>query len=504
MNIVILAAGQASRLGKQTKNIQKCLISFAGKPAIDYLLERLPQADRVLVCISDDFRGALLKGYLLEKHPELDLQFVVQPQPIGTANAVYLCLKDCFDDVIISWSDIFPKQRIDVPDNSTIFTTSDFACRYRFDDGRIEKTDGNIFGLFFVKTPQKLVELLEKNQDKDFVDVLQMSEEDFDNVPIECYDFGTQQTLKQTTDTLSTSAWASIIRDGSVIHKQYIEEAEGTFAKEANWYLFAPASVRRFVPKLHSVIDEERKIDMEYIDADPVDFDTEGEMKDFLARLVYVLDEHFHANEYPTHRESLLTEYVVAPIERCKATVNMVPRFGGNVVTINGNTYENPLYLLNDTWFVGRIIDKLTPQCFTFIHGDPTLQNIMQRAGNLWFIDPKAKFGNIWLYGDPKYDFAKLYYSFVGNYDQFNVGNYWLSTTEEFKYGIEKSKFNNLGDWYLGYLDRKLGIDPDSIKLIHALIWLRAVGYNLPRSIEQAIVALLNGTVLLNEAKERM
>ena len=94
----------------------------------------------------------------------------------------------------------------------------------------------------------------------------------------------------------------------------------------------------------------------------------------------------------------------------------------------------------------------------------------------------------------------RLYYSFVGNYDRFNAGGYDLLVTDSgFDYEIERAKFANLDDWYLRYLRDKLNIDPIDIKLIHSLIWLRAVGYVLPRSIEQSIVAFLNGTVLFNE-----
>jgi hypothetical protein len=141
------------------------------------------------------------------------------------------------------------------------------------------------------------------------------------------------------------------------------------------------------------------------------------------------------------------------------------------------------------------------PQNFSFIHGDPTLQNMLQRNGKVWFIDPKSKFGNIWLYGDSKYDFAKLYYSFAGNYDKFNLGGYELNVNGgEFSYTIDRAKYANLGDWYLQHISRTLGIKSEDIELVHALIWLRVVGYILPKSIEQAIVAFLNGTVLFNEA----
>ena len=41
-------------------------------------------------------------------------------------------------------------------------------------------------------------------------------------------------------------------------------------------------------------------------------------------------------------------------------------------------------------------------------------------------IDPRGYFGTTELYGDPAYDWAKLYYSIAGNYDQFNLKKFRL------------------------------------------------------------------------------
>lgn len=490
MKTVILAAGQASRLGKLAKNIPKCLVSFGGKPAIDHLLSKLPQTNNICVCVSDDFRGELLQNYL--ERP--GIRFVTQKLPIGTSNAVSLCLEPD-DDVLISWSDIIPKSNIAIPKVSSIFTTNDFSCRYRFDGDKIEQADGNIIGMFYLtKNDVSIIDsLLHVMPNSDFVDVLKASELEFNNVTVECFDFGTPKTFVQTSESLNTSPYANIERDGSLVTKRYNELGSDLFEKESLWYSFVPSSVKRFIPRIHYLSNN--AITMDYIDAQPVDSD--DEMKDFLARAIYELDEYFHSNKYPSHREALYNEYIDVPLQRCEAVCKFVPELNNKEININGNLYENPVYTLKHTG--DKIIELLMPNKFSFIHGDPTLQNMMYSNGKILFIDPKAKFGNIWLYGDSKYDFAKLYYSFVGGYENFNSGKYELDVNP-FIYSIVKPRFYQLSGWYLNYLNNKLAINPNDIKLIHAIIWLRAVGYVLPRSIEQSIVAFLNGTVLFNEA----
>ena len=79
-----------------------------------------------------------------------------------------------------------------------------------------------------------------------------------------------------------------------------------------------------------------------------------------------------------------------------------------------------------------RALDTLTVERFAFIHGDPTFSNLMLRGGvTPVFIDPRGYFGYTELHGDPNYDWAKLYYSVVGNYDQFNRKNFRLAVNPD-------------------------------------------------------------------------
>ena len=57
---------------------------------------------------------------------------------------------------------------------------------------------------------------------------------------------------------------------------------------------------------------------------------------------------------------------------------------------------------------------------FNIIHGDPTFSNIIiSKSNKPYLIDPRLKFGKSDYYGDPFYDWAKLFYSVVGSYDNF-------------------------------------------------------------------------------------
>jgi len=56
---------------------------------------------------------------------------------------------------------------------------------------------------------------------------------------------------------------------------------------------------------------------------------------------------------------------------------------------------------------------------FNIIHGDLCLSNILydRRSGFVRLVDPRGSFGGISMYGDPRYELAKLSHSLLGDYD---------------------------------------------------------------------------------------
>lgn len=61
----------------------------------------------------------------------------------------------------------------------------------------------------------------------------------------------------------------------------------------------------------------------------------------------------------------------------------------------------------------------LEPTTFSVLHGDFCLSNILfdRRSRAIRLVDPRGRFGDFTLHGDPRYDLAKLSHSFNGSYD---------------------------------------------------------------------------------------
>ena len=142
------------------------------------------------------------------------------------------------------------------------------------------------------------------------------------------------------------------------------------------------------------------------------------------------------------------------------------------------------------------------PESFSVTHGDPTLSNIIIKSGFPILIDPRGHFGDVLIYGDPFYDFAKLYYSACSGYDTINRFQYSLTILRDNEFMLEpfplSSIFKEANTAFMCRFDKE---DLRRIKIIEALIWLSLTGYARD-SIETIQCAFLLGLSKLQEILE--
>ena len=131
---------------------------------------------------------------------------------------------------------------------------------------------------------------------------------------------------------------------------------------------------------------------------------------------------------------------------------------------------------------------------FCFIHGDLTLTNTMiDKDKNIYFIDPRGYFGKQEILGDIRYDFAKLYYSIYGNFDNFNIKKFDLQILDnEIIFNIKSNGWEFLADEILQ------NVKSDEIRLIHSIIWL-SLASHCWEDYDSMCLAFYNGVLLLDE-----
>ena len=101
---------------------------------------------------------------------------------------------------------------------------------------------------------------------------------------------------------------------------------------------------------------------------------------------------------------------------------------------------------------------------------------MLREDENPVLLDPRGYFGDVRFYGDPRYDWAKLYYSVVGNYDQFNLKRFSLDIREqEVLLNIRSGHWEDMEETYFELLSGE--VCKEQIRLFHALIWLSLTTY---------------------------
>lgn len=169
---------------------------------------------------------------------------------------------------------------------------------------------------------------------------------------------------------------------------------------------------------------------------------------------------------------SIKEAYFNKTMNRLAKIEDLVPFAREKTIKINGKVCRNVFFYKRE---LEKKLEQLKCESFSFIHGDCTFSNLMIREnGDPVLIDPRGYFGYTQMYGDTRYDWAKLYYSVVGNYDMFNLKKFELNLADD---GVElKIQSNNWEDMEKDFFEMT-GADAEEIKLLHAVIWLSLTTY---------------------------
>lgn len=134
------------------------------------------------------------------------------------------------------------------------------------------------------------------------------------------------------------------------------------------------------------------------------------------------MQELHQLQHVPADSFSMKEAYFYKTMDRLSRIEDLVPFGRDRKIVVNGKPCRNIYYHKRE---LEKRLDRLSCEDFCLLHGDCTFSNLMLREDKSpVFIDPRGYFGYTDLYGDVRYDWAKLYYSIVGNYDQFNRKNF--------------------------------------------------------------------------------
>lgn len=110
MKMIILAAGQGTRLRPLTNDKPKCMVKYQGKPIIDYILDVAKECSVKNIALVNGYKKEVLEEYLSDEK----LNFYTNKE-FDSTNMVstLFCAKDFMDDdIIISYADIVYKKEV--------------------------------------------------------------------------------------------------------------------------------------------------------------------------------------------------------------------------------------------------------------------------------------------------------------------------------------------------------------------------------------------------------
>ena len=88
ISVVIMAGGKGTRLEPFTKILPKTLVPIHEKPIIEHIIERFANVGVNQFILTVNYKALILKAYFEELQPDYKVNFIDEPEPLGTAGSL--------------------------------------------------------------------------------------------------------------------------------------------------------------------------------------------------------------------------------------------------------------------------------------------------------------------------------------------------------------------------------------------------------------------------------
>ena len=502
--IIVQAGGKGTRLEYLTENKPKALVPIDNLPMLFHLFRKYPDKRYVIIA---DYKKEVMREYL-EVFAEVKYN-VVDASGTGTCSGVKQAIGLIPDNepFMLIWSDlVLPKDLrlpdgyeddTGVPSEDYVGLSQSFPCRWKYENGEFveeKSTRYGVAGFFLFTNKSKIADVPESGE---LVRWIQQNRMQYGTVGLAgTREFGLLEEYEKSENS-KCRPFNKITVEGNELIKEPVDAQGVKLAKrECAWYEKAKGLGIEILPKIYAT----DPLKMEYIKGKNIfECDLEYEQKlHILESLVSSLKKLHEAEKVSADSFSVKEAYFHKTFDRLAKIQDMIPYGREPVITVNGRKCRNVYYHRRT---LEKALDKLVLNCkeFSFIHGDCTFSNMMVReTGEPVLIDPRGYFGYSELYGDERYDWAKVYYSIAGNYDQFNLKRFRLHIGDNSEDGVNLEIASNHWEELANELIKMTGSDEDEIKLLHAVIWLSLTTYAW-QNYDSVCGAFYNGIYYLEE-----
>ncbi|MGG2109438.1 sugar phosphate nucleotidyltransferase [Lysinibacillus pakistanensis] len=471
--IIVQAGGKGTRLEHLTKNKPKCLVPINNLPMLFHLFKKFPNKKYIII---GDYHYDVLNEYL-KTFADVQYLLVRSTGKEGTLSGIKdaLHLLPANTPFLLTWSDLILSKDLQIPEEGRyIGLSKDFKCRWKYDNGKFEEEPSyeyGVAGLFLFENKELLHNIPEQGE---FVRWLQQQNLQFDGLPMyKSKEYGLLSEYKKLKPQKCRPFNQLIVKENTIIKNPITKQGEEIAAKELAWYKYVQEnSDFKKIPKIHSYMPfEMEKIHGRNI-YECVDLNF-AEKKVVLKSIVDMLKQLHKIGKAETDYFSVKEAYFDKTMDRLNKVRDLIPFANERFITVNNRKCRNVFFYRNE---LEEKVKSLEITNFVLLHGDCTFSNMMLTdALQPILIDPRGYFGHSQLFGDVDYDWAKLYYSIHGNYDQFNLKRFDLNIKEvQIEITVDSNKWESLEEYFFELLNE---VNEDKIKLLHAIIWLSLTTY---------------------------
>lgn len=493
--IIVQAGGRGSRLGHLTDHRPKALVPVENLPILFHLFQKYPDKKYVII---GDYQENVLRKYLAA-FAHVTYLIVSAKGKSGTCAGIRDALKKipAQEAFMLLWSDLMLPEQFELPreDGNYAGITRDFLCRWSYREGKFEETpsqNAGVAGLFLFQNKLLLQDVPDEGEFVRWMKETAMT-------PRTLYidgarEYGLLETVKMP-ESGRCRPFNRITEKDGLLYKEGIDEQGKKLAfYEREWYRFAKQAGLKNIPEIYAY---EPALVMEKIQGKSIFACTLSleEKRAVLRKLVECFKNmHTYGRTEPDYF-SVQKAYAGKTLQRLHQVRELIPYADEPFLTVNGRKCRNVLRHMER---LQRRVEQLRCDTFCLIHGDCTFSNIILKDGKTpVLIDPRGYFGDTQIYGDPLYDWAKLYYSLYGNYDQFNLRRFSLQFQEaEITLKISSGGWEALEKEYFDLV--RDAADKEEIRLIHAIIWLSLTTYAW-EDYDSICGAFYNGLYYLEE-----
>lgn len=521
---MIPCAGRGSRMLSLTDDCPKAMLPLKNKPIIGWHLDKLIEENIKDVCIIIGYKKEKLINYVDKFYGnKLNITYVEQTELLGLAHAINIGIKGIKEKnnckLLIILGDLIIKDNLkEILSQDIDFIGYDLVNDYKrwcllnandkdeivnFIDKPINdpKTRKAIIGIYYFTDIKLLYNCINNIIENDIkikneyqlstaMELYKQIKTIYAKKFNEWFDCGEIESFNNTRKNITRYFnTIEITKDKTVIKKS---ENKNKLKQEINWYLNIPNKLKTYLPQLIDYNVDGSYYELEYINFTPMqelflynlpNITEWDKIFNTIFNMINKFKKHSKATIYNTSKltKNILIDKTNKRLNELKAQNEIWETIlNENYIKINNNNYKNIPLLIDDVY--KYINDKLINNSINnwqIIHGDLFFGNILYdiSSNTLKIIDPRGNFGIDGVYGDIRYDLAKLNHSILGKYDFIVNGLYSLNKTSktEFDYIIYTSgTHNDILDIFKSNIEKNK-YDYDDILIITGILFLSMI-----------------------------